>query len=128
MILKPQKKAWLPLLIVGVPIGAFGAAVLVQGGLLTGVAAIGLAIMIVAYNGTIRLALTERQVRFKRFGLTVWSAPARGMTVESGRGGDLGAQSAWVFVLHSKQVGHVLRGWFADADIAALKAAMANHR
>ena len=126
MTLRPRKKAWLPLLIVSGPIAAFGVADMIVGEVWVGLAIIAFAAMIVGYNGTIRLTVDAGQMTLKRFGLTVWSAPTQDMTIKTGRGGDVAVLPAYVFMRHSVQVGHVLRGWFAETDIAMLRMALAN--
>lgn len=125
--LRPRKSAWLPLLIVGLPIAAFGAFSILDGGVLIGVAVIAFAAIVVGYNGTIRLTFDAEQITFRRFGLTVWSGPTRDMAVEIGKGGDIPIEPAYVFIRQRKRVGYVLRGWFDEAAIADLRASLANN-
>jgi hypothetical protein len=118
--LRPRKSAWLPLLIIASPIIAVRVVALREGDLI-GLGGIAPGAFLVGYNATISLTVTERQIIFKRYGFTVWSVPASGTTVENGRGGDLPVLPAYLFMRQSRQVGWVLRGWFHEADIAALR-------
>lgn len=125
IVFRPRRSAWLPLLIVGLPIAAFGVWAL-YGGALVGLGAIAFGAIIVGYNATIRLSVSGGQVRLKRFGLTVWSSSTGDTTIESGLEGDVPIIPAYLFVRQSQRVGYVLRGWFEEADIATLRALLAN--
>ena len=118
---RPQAKAWLPLLIVALPIAGVGVAALIDGAFI-GLLAIAFAAVIVGYNSTIRLTIADQQISLKRFGLTVWSAPKDAIRIENGRGGDVPIMPAYLFIRHSQQIGYVLRGWFREEDIATLRA------
>ena len=125
MTLRPKISTWLPLLIVGLPIAAFGIWALCEGAII-GLAATAFGAIIVGYNATVRLTLSDGQIRLRRFGLTVWSSPTCGTTIESGRGGDLPILPAYLFLRESQQVGYVLRGWFAEGDIVTLQELLAD--
>jgi hypothetical protein len=124
MILRPQARAWLPLLVVTGPIAALGIFAILEDALI-GSALIVLAAVIVGYNGTIRLIVHDGQISLKRYGIIVWSAPTRDISVEAGRGGDIAILPAYVFMRRTQQVGYILRGWFREEDVSKLRELLA---
>jgi hypothetical protein len=124
MILRPQTRAWLPLLVITGPIAALGLFAILEGALV-GSALIVLAAVIVGYNGTIRLIVRDGQISLKRYGLIVWSAPTSDITFDSGRGGDIAILPAYVFMRRTQRVGYILRGWFREDDISMLRELLA---
>ena len=63
MTLRPRLTAWLPLLIVALPIALVGGWALYDG-VLIGLAAVAFAAFIVGYNATIRLSIEGGLIRF----------------------------------------------------------------
>lgn len=125
VIFRPRPAAWLPLLIVAIPIAGLGLASILDGGLL-GVGAFGFAAFLVCYVATARIIIDRGQISFSRYGFTLWSSSTDGLGMQTGLGGELPLFPVYVFVRQSHRVGDVPRNWFRPTDIETVRELLAN--
>jgi hypothetical protein len=127
-VFNPRPGAWLPLLIIGLPVAGLGIAAVVQdpSGWLVGFASIAFGVGLVGYNATVRLVLTTDEVMLKRYGRIVWHTPLKGTSLVDGRGGQPPILPAYLLCRGPTQVGFVLKVWFGDDAIAELRKALAS--
>ena len=127
-ILKPKPSAWVPLLMVGVPICGLGIAGLLEdiSGWPWSLGAIAFGLGVVGYNATVRLVLTGHEVQLRRYGWTVWRAPLRGTRLVEGRAGSPAWIPAYLLSRNGEQVGFVLKSWFDAQAITQLREALAS--
>ena len=113
------------LAVVCLPIAALGVAGLVLNPTQWpfAVALIAGAIVVVGYNFTARLVIDGEFVTFKRYGRIVWRTSRRGAQIEDGMAGDVPILPAVLIRQNGRMVGFVLKGWFDDAALSALRAA-----
>lgn len=125
-VFKPKVQAWLPLLIIGLPISALGVAALIQdlSGWMWDLPVIALGIGLFGYNATVRLVLTSEEVELRRYGRTVWEAPLKGTRLVEGRGGRPPVLPAYMICSGKTEVGYILKVWFDDRTVAELRQAL----
>lgn len=127
-VFRPKPAAWLPLLVVALPISGLGLMVLIQDSAawMSSIVAIAFGLGILGYNGTVRLVLTGNEVLFKRYGWTVWRTPLSGTELMEGRGGRPPVIPAYLFFREGVQVGYILKSWFDDGAVAELRRVLAS--
>lgn len=81
-------------------------------------------IVVVGYNFTARLVIDGEFVTFKRYGRVVWRASRHGAQIEDGMAGDVPFLPAVIVRQNGRKVGFVAKGWFDDAALSALRAAL----
>lgn len=125
-VFKPKAQAWLPLLIVGLPISALGVVALAQdaSGWMWDLAAIAFGVGLIGYNARARLHLTNTKVTLKRFGRTVWEVPLKGTRMLEGRAGQPPVLPAYVLYRDKTVVGYLLKVWFDEQAVAEVRQAL----
>lgn len=126
MILKPKPSAWVLLLVICAPIIGLGAALLLDDpqSWPAGIALLAMGGIIVAYNATVRLVLTDKEIWLRRYGRIVWRVPLHGTQLIDGRGGEPALLPAYVVAHDGRPVGYILKGWFDEQTVMLVRATL----
>ena len=120
IILKAQRSAWLPLLILSAPLAGFGIFGIAAGATISGTLIACLGVLVACYNATAKLVMNGNQVEFRRFGLRFWTLGVLGTSVTKGAAGDFGAFPGYVFTDHWGKNRRVIATLFKEDDFRIL--------
>jgi hypothetical protein len=124
-VFRPRLSHWMPLLIpMAFPIG-LGVAGVWQGDTLLGLLAIAFGVAIIAYNGSTRLRIGS-EISFSRFGRTLWSVGSRGVSVRSGRCGEIPVLPAFTLTDTAGATGSFPKSMLAPSELVRFKHLVAN--